>query len=206
VTTLAALFRRFLRNPSPWLLGVSFLIGLVLRISTGGFSWRDAAVAGFWLAYWPLHEWLLHVFTLHAKPKKLGRFTLDFPVAKAHRAHHLDPWDLDLVYVPLSTYLLLPFIWALFFLVLPTPLALSAATVYFGLSLFYEWIHFLTHTRYVPRGWWYKRIWLNHRLHHFKNEKHWFGVTRLLGDKLLGTAPMTENTPISPTARTLGIN
>ena len=118
----------------------------------------------------------------------------------------MDPFNLDLVYVPLSTYVLLPLIWALFFIALPTPLALSAATIYFALSLFYEWIHFLTHTRYAPRGWWYKRLWTNHRLHHFKNEKHWFGVTMLLGDKLLGTAPVPESTSISPTAKTLGIS
>jgi len=49
-------------------------------------------------------------------------------------------------------------------------------------------VHLLVHTRYRPRTALYRRLWRNHRLHHFKNERLWFGVTMLGGDRLLGTA------------------
>ena len=37
----------------------------------------------------------------------------------------------------------------------------------------YEWIHYLTHTAYRPRGALYRGMWRYHRLHHFKNENYW---------------------------------
>jgi sterol desaturase/sphingolipid hydroxylase (fatty acid hydroxylase superfamily) len=68
----------------------------------------------------------------------------------------------------------------------------------------YEWCHFLIHTPYRPRGRYYRAIWRGHRLHHYKNEHYWFGVTSTLGDQLLGTAPDQADVPKSGTARTLG--
>jgi hypothetical protein len=50
----------------------------------------------------------------------------------------------------------------------------------------------------------YQRLVKNHRRHHFKNERYWFGVTMLGGDRLLGTAPAAEAVATSPTARSLG--
>ena len=60
------------------------------------------------------------------------------------------------------------------------------------MALTYEWCHFLTHTSYRPRGWAYKRIYKFHRLHHFKNEKYWMGVSRHLADYVLGTMKAAE--------------
>jgi sterol desaturase/sphingolipid hydroxylase (fatty acid hydroxylase superfamily) len=85
------------------------------------------------------------------------------------------------------------------------PLALTGITfAYLGL-LRYEWSHFLIHSPYVPRTRWYRTIWRNHRLHHFKHEGYWMGVSSNLGDRLLGTNPDQRSVPKSPTARTLGV-
>src|SRR5205807_1541058 len=42
-----------------------------------------------------------------------------------------------------------------------------------------------------------------HRLHHYKNEKYWFGVTVHLADHVLRTFPQRDAVETSPTARTL---
>jgi sterol desaturase/sphingolipid hydroxylase (fatty acid hydroxylase superfamily) len=76
--------------------------------------------------------------------------------------------------------------------------------VSYALLAIYEWCHFLIHTPYRPRGWYYRSIWRGHRLHHFKNEHYWFGVTSTLGDHLLRTAPEQSTVKKSGTARTLG--
>jgi len=55
----------------------------------------------------------------------------------------------------------------------------------------------------VPRTPYYQRLWRNHRLHHFRNEHFWYGVTRLEGDRLFGTAPEVASVAVSPTARML---
>jgi hypothetical protein len=202
-TTLPPLLGLFFRFLSPWLLLVSLLVAVGWRVYVGAWSWWDLAVVGAITGYWPLHEWLIHVFMLHARPKKIGSFTFDIHVAKVHRQHHEDPWDIDLVFVPLSTYLLLPLIWLGPLMLAPRPLALSGLVWYFALSLNYEWIHYLTHTRYAPRGKLYKRLWTNHRLHHFKNEHYWYGVTMLSADRPLRTAPEPSTTPLSPTCRSI---
>jgi sterol desaturase/sphingolipid hydroxylase (fatty acid hydroxylase superfamily) len=85
------------------------------------------------------------------------------------------------------------------------PLTLTGiAFAYLGLFR-YEWSHFLIHTPYVPKTRWYRAIWRNHRLHHFKNEGYWMGVSSNLGDRLLGTNPDQRAVAKSPTARTLGL-
>jgi sterol desaturase/sphingolipid hydroxylase (fatty acid hydroxylase superfamily) len=145
------------------------------------------------------------VGVLHFRPRRLGRLTLDPRVPRAHRAHHADPYAIPLVFIPLHAFAYaLPILVALCFLLTPSaPLALSALAVYLVLALHYEWIHFLVHTRVWPRTRAYQRLWRNHRLHHFKNENYWYGVTRLRGDRLLGTAPDARAVETSPTARAL---
>jgi sterol desaturase/sphingolipid hydroxylase (fatty acid hydroxylase superfamily) len=80
---------------------------------------------------------------------------------------------------------------------------LSGVVAGFVILAAYEWCHFLIHTAYRPRGRYYRLIWRNHRLHHFKNENYWFGVTSNLGDVALRTNPKQATVPKSQTARTL---
>jgi sterol desaturase/sphingolipid hydroxylase (fatty acid hydroxylase superfamily) len=69
----------------------------------------------------------------------------------------------------------------------------------------YEWCHFLIHTPYRPRSRYYRNIWRSHRLHHFKNENFWFGVSSDAADRVLGTSPDQVRVPKSETVRTLGM-
>jgi hypothetical protein len=72
-----------------------------------------------------------------------------------------------------------------------------------ALSLHYEWVHFMIHTRYRPRIGYYQHLARNHLLHHFRNEHYWYGVTMLQADGWLRTAPEPDRVPKSPTAMTL---
>ena len=81
----------------------------------------------------------------------------------------------------------------------PVPLGamISAAIAGYCMVFVYEWTHFLIHTAYVPRTRAYKTIWRNHRLHHFKNEHFWHGITNNLSDRVLGTNPDQRDVPKS---------
>ena len=70
----------------------------------------------------------------------------------------------------------------------------------------YEWTHFLIHSPYVPRSRIFRAVWRAHILHHYKNEKYWFGVTNPIADHVLRTFPAKASVPSSPTARTLGVD
>ncbi|WP_278257840.1 hypothetical protein [Nocardioides convexus] len=48
----------------------------------------------------PVVEWLVHVFILHWKPRRVGPLTLDPLLARKHRLHHADPRAIPLVFIP----------------------------------------------------------------------------------------------------------
>jgi fatty acid hydroxylase family protein len=197
--------REFLRYGSP-----RILIGVVIclwtaRIIVGGGSLKDGLVAALLLALWPFQEWFIHNGLLHAAMRESS--TSGRPksrLARVHWEHHHQPWRLELVFIPASVYLYSPLMQGLlWFALFPNARALTALSVSFSLSLFYEWVHFLMHTRYVPRNGFCRRLWRNHRLHHFKNENFWYGVSALSGDRLFGTTPDHRKTELSALCKSL---
>ncbi len=192
-------------SPRSFLVMIPLLVGL--RVLVGGFSVWDLLVIPLILAVQPFAEWLIHVYILHSKPKRVLGMTFDLQVAQFHRAPHRDPWHLADVFIPVRAgwvgFALLAGGW---YLVMPsTGLALSGLLASLLMAFTYEWIHYLTHTAYRPRGDLYRSLWRYHRLHHFKNEHYWQGVTMHLGDRVLGTLPDHTKVPTSPTCRTLGV-
>jgi hypothetical protein len=138
------------------------------------------------------------VFVLHSRR--------DISIARKHRAHHADPRDLDILFIPMGVIAVAPLIGVGVPLVARAGLAhaLTYAVTGFSMLLVYEWTHFLIHTPYHPKTKTYARIRRAHIWHHFRNEHHWFGVTIHTADRLLRTYPARDDVPLSPTARNLG--
>ncbi len=195
-------------------LALAATVLIAARLLVGGWGRGDLiVVAGTLLLTGPI-EWIIHNFLLHAPldswtTRRLGTGT-------GHHQHHLDP--------PAIEWLLLRGVDAAVFVV-----AFGAVTAAWTLPLLavtgsamlgpfltawtlaavglahYEWVHLLVHTRYRPRTRYYRRLARNHRLHHFRNEAYWLGVTSNLGDRVFGTYPASRSdVPLSETARTLG--
>ena len=180
---------------------------LAYRIYLGEFGAWDLALVAAIVLWWPIQEWLIHTFILHFRPLKVAGRTIDLLNAKKHRAHHRDPWRIPIIFVPLHTYFYaVPLLFLLWVGLAPTlPLAFTGLLTFFGLSLHYEWVHYIVHTRVKPKTWYYQRLWRNHRLHHCKNEQYWMGVSMLAGDRIFGTAKAPQEVPTSDTCRTLGV-
>ena len=195
----------FVTHASPRILLGCLAVAIAARVAVGGLSLLDLLPLAGLALYWPVQEWLIHVFILHAKPKRIFGRTFDGRVPRKHRAHHREPWRLELLFIPLHSFVYsVPALVGLWWLVTPTAaLALTGIAAHLALALHYEWVHFLVHTRVQPRTAYYQRLWKNHRRHHFKNEHYWFGVTMLGGDRLLGTSPDLASVATSNTARTL---
>jgi hypothetical protein len=180
---------------------------VAIRVALAGWRWWDLGVAAIILSAQPFTEWIIHVTVLHWKPKRIGSLTIDPLGARRHRQHHADPKILGLVLVPrpimtvsvllnVPIYLLITRDWRL---------ALTGMATSYGMYLAYEWVHFLIHSSYRPKGWYYRYIYRAHRLHHYRNEKYWFGVTVHLADHVLRTFPGKDDVPVSATAFTLGV-
>ena len=186
-----------------------------IRLGVGPFGRGDLVVLAVTLAIAGTVEWIIHRFLLHAAEDAWTSRTLGTGVG--HRRHHLDPPDVDWLMLraldagifitafgAVTAAWTVPLMWLTGSAQLgPFLSAWTLAAI--GLA-HYEWVHLMVHTRYRPRTRYYRRLARNHRLHHFRNEYYWLGVTSNSGDRLLRTYPKHKtDVPLSDTARTLGI-
>jgi sterol desaturase/sphingolipid hydroxylase (fatty acid hydroxylase superfamily) len=204
--SLGRAWRSFWRAPSPWMIASFLLASVVGRVVVGGGSWWELAIPAALVALFPVIEWLIHVCILHWRPRRLGPVEVDSLLARKHREHHADPRDIPLVFIPWRALAwLLPAYVAVAWLVMPTTAsALSLLVSVYGIKFGYEWTHYLVHSDYRPQSRWFRSVWRNHRLHHYKNEHYWFTVTSAgTADRLFGTYPDPASVKTSPTVRSL---
>jgi hypothetical protein len=205
--TLQNAWREFWRHPSPWMFGAIFAVALTARIVVGDWQITDALVPLVMLALFPFFEWMIHVFILHWRPKRVGRLTIDPLLSREHRAHHVDPRSIPLIFIPWKSLAawVLPLTIAVALLAFPRPgMGLTYLVCIAVAGLAYEWTHYLIHTDYKPKTRFYRAIWRNHRNHHYKNEHYWFTVTSSgTADRVLRTYPDPGAVESSPTVKNL---
>lgn len=204
--TLADAVAEFWKHPSPWMIGAALVAASSARILVGDWQVTDAVVPLAMLAVFPFFEWVVHVFVLHWRPRRIGPVTVDSLLARKHREHHVDPRHVPLIFIPWRALLwVLPTAIAVAVLAFPrTGLGLTYLVFLSVLGLGYEWCHYLIHSDYKPRTRLYRAIWTNHRQHHYKNEHYWFTVTSAgTADRVLGTYPDAATVATSPTAKNL---
>ncbi|WP_045877944.1 sterol desaturase family protein [Pseudofrankia sp. DC12] len=199
ISTLPGAARRFLAHPRPpVLLGVVGTLAAT-RLARGDFRRSDAAVALGFAAAQPFVEWGIHRYVLHATPTgRFGRAAYQ-SAGWGHAQHHQDPANLNSMFMRGQDVLGAGAL-ALAAGAVGSP-RVSTGMLCLGVAvLAYDWTHFLIHTRYQPRSELYRRIWRSHRLHHYRNERYWLGVTSPLADLVLRTSPAREDVPVSPAA------
>jgi sterol desaturase/sphingolipid hydroxylase (fatty acid hydroxylase superfamily) len=127
-------------------------------------------------------------------------------LAREHRAHHMDPRNIPLIFIPWRALLwVLPLTISVALFAFPRlSLGLTYLVFISLLGIGYEWSHYLIHSDYKPKTRVYRAIWRNHRNHHYKNEHYWFTVTSSgIADRVLGTYPDPSTVATSPTAKNL---
>lgn len=187
--TLAEVARAFFSFGSPRLLAAQAVCALVARSFLGGPRVSDVIVAGAVAAYWPVQEWVLHRFVLHAPPIRVGRFVIENGAARGHRRHHEEPMCQASTLLP--TWLIATLIPAhvlLWTTLAPTKTVACTGILCLGTAaLGYEWIHFLTHTAYRPTSKWFREVKRRHLAHHFRDPSRWFAFAIPAVDDWLGT-------------------
>jgi hypothetical protein len=186
--TLGGAAAAFVRFGSPRLLLVQLACALALRPLFGRPTLLDAAVVAGVIVYWPLQEWVLHRYVLHARPIRIGARAFELAAARTHRLHHERPLDPKATLLPTSTIaVLVPIHVGLWALAAPPAVACTGVAVLGAAALLYEWIHFLTHAAYRPRGAWFREVKRRHMAHHQRDPKRWFGFVVPRLDDWLGT-------------------
>jgi hypothetical protein len=198
--------REFWKHPSPWIITATLVAALAAHVAVGDWQITDAIVPVVMIAGFPFLEWVIHVFILHWRPRRVGGVTVDPLLARKHREHHVDPRDVPSVFIPWQSLL-----WvvateiAITLLAFPRPgMGLTFLAFLAVLGIGYEWSHYLIHSDYKPKTSVYRAIWRHHRLHHFKNEHYWFTVTSAgTADRVLRTSPAPATVATSATAKDL---
>lgn len=203
----------FFSMPSPRIISTAAAVAVLARLTFWSWGLGDLLVIGGVFVFTGPLEWVIHVLLLHSRSDSFQARRLG--AGASHRQHHLDPPELQnlllngvdaaafTVLLALATLVwALPIVWLAGVAIWPSLLTAVVAT-YLGFAN-YEWTHLMVHTRYRPRTRFYARLARNHRLHHFRNEQYWLGVTSNLGDRMMRTLPtMKTDVPLSDTARTL---
>ena len=202
ITTLEEAVSLYFSKPGPRRIAAYAAAAWGARIALGRPRASDVATCAAVAAWWPLQEWLAHKYLLHLEPRE-GR--IDPLFAKRHRAHHVEPREIDLTLLPIEVLdAAMPANVALWLLAFgPRRTALTGIAAYATMALVYEWTHFIVHTGYKPKSELAKKIRRYHRLHHYRNENNWLGFTLPWVDEVLGTAPDPRSVPFSKTARDL---
>jgi hypothetical protein len=204
--SLGAHARVLLRQPTPWILLPWFAAALTVRMALGGWTWRDPVIVAALVLLQPFVEWILHVGVLHFRPRNLGNRTIDLHLARKHREHHDDPKDIGLTLIPIPELVATVVgvsLGAWFLAIDHRDAATVAATVALLMGI-YEWVHFLIHSSYKPKSRHYRSIRRSHRLHHFRNQRYWLGVTSNAADRVLGTFPAPAEVELVDSQRRAG--
>jgi hypothetical protein len=83
--SLGSAFAEFVRHPSPWTL-FAFVVGATaVRVVHGDWQVSDAVLPAVLVVVCPIYEWIVHVFVLRWKPRRIGRVTLDSILARIER-------------------------------------------------------------------------------------------------------------------------
>lgn len=187
-TTMRAAIRRFFfgKDIGPLLVVASIASFLqsrfALATTSAPLSMTDLALFVTSIVFWWFQEHILHQKALHSNLDWLGK--------RIHEAHHDRPYhhvSIDSAELIMGWLLTVHvFLRA----VLPLPLALSATIGYSSAGLFYEWAHYIVHTKVKPkRGSFWARVRDNHMRHHKINEKYWLAFSVPAIDDLFGTNP-----------------
>ncbi|MEX2594513.1 MAG: sterol desaturase family protein [Anditalea sp.] len=132
-----------------------------------------------------LVEYLMHRYLYHMLPTNKIKDKIQYAI---HGVHHDYPKDKDRLALP-------PFITGLYAVILYFVFTFLMGNygLYFlpgflvGYAL-YLGIHFIVHAYSPPKSF-FKILWVNHAIHHYKDPDVAFGVSLPLWDYIFGTAP-----------------
>lgn len=133
--------------------------------------------------FWSLFEYIAHRFLFHWEPttdrsKKI--------VYILHGNHHHYPRDKQRLFMPAAPSLIIASVlFGLMYLALQEKAFMFFPGFIIG-YLIYGTMHYAIHA-WNPPFKWMKPLWRNHHLHHYKNERHGFGVSSTLWDHVFGT-------------------
>ncbi|MEO9485211.1 MAG: sterol desaturase family protein [Ekhidna sp.] len=148
-------------------------------------GWNASLLFPLGFLLFTLVEYLMHRFLFHLPIETEGAKKFTYTI---HGVHHDYPKDKDRLAmpIPLSALLSVGFFF-LFELFLGNLVFAFLPGFLIGYAT-YLWIHYMVHAFNPPKNFW-KTLWVNHAIHHYKNPEKAFGVSSPLWDVIFRTMP-----------------
>lgn len=123
---------------------------VIQRVLDGNLKPTDFLISGATILFWVVQEWVLHKYILHEPITGEGWVGYNI-----HKNHHSLPYyhvSLDGPEIAIAWgATIFAFSHAIFPGEALAAHRLDFLLTYFTMGLLYEWTHYLTHTRYVPK-------------------------------------------------------
>lgn len=137
-----------------------------------------------WLAF-TLVEYLVHKYVFHMSTDTKAREDLQY---KFHGIHHDYPKDKDrLAMPPVMSLTISTILFFVFKLAMGTAVFGFLPGFLFGYAM-YLFVHYIIHAYQPPKNF-FKALWVNHGIHHYKNHERAYGVSSPLWDYVFRTMP-----------------
>jgi sterol desaturase/sphingolipid hydroxylase (fatty acid hydroxylase superfamily) len=137
------------------------------------------------LLFFTLFEYLLHRYVFHMRPTSEIKRKIQYHM---HGIHHEFPKDKErLAMPPLLSVALAGILFTIFYLLMDTAVFGFLPGMLTGYAS-YLFVHFIVHA-YSPPNNFFKYLWINHSVHHYKDNNMVFGVSSPLWDYIFGTMP-----------------
>ncbi len=171
----------------PITLFLAYVGGLIVINFTYSYIPASLSILFFFLG-WIVFSWVeyqVHRHLFHISPITFARRKFQYMM---HGIHHFHPKDKarlampPLLSITIATLLLFVLRWLMgdyVFAFLPG---------FFVGYAFYLLIHYVVHVHPAPKNI-FKHLWINHAIHHYKNDKVIFGVSSPFWDYVYSTLP-----------------
>ncbi len=137
------------------------------------------------LIFWTFFEYLAHKHIFHMLPTNKVKERIQYTF---HGVHHEYPRDKErFAMPPAASVLILTAIFFILQLVMGNYAYAFLPGFVIGYSL-YLFVHYSVHAFRPPRNF-LKVLWINHSIHHYKDDTVAFGVSTPLWDYIMGTLP-----------------
>ncbi|MCR6637729.1 MAG: sterol desaturase family protein [Sporocytophaga sp.] len=135
--------------------------------------------------FFTLIEYLVHRFVFHMEPTSSFKKKIQYNM---HGVHHEFPKDKDrLAMPPLLSITLAVIFFVIFYSLMNTKVFGFLPGLLTGYAS-YLFVHYIVHA-YAPPKNIFKELWVNHAIHHYKDNSTVFGVSSPLWDYVFGTMP-----------------
>lgn len=187
ITTIGELAKFMVGQNGPRALVLCIIASIICKSVFWGWQVSDVFFLSLVIMLRGCIEWVVHAYIMHAYPLPIVRLRIKTRVYDMHMNHHNKPNDLNGTLFQGRSVLAFLMVVFFIFLLIGVNFSILAIIAFSSCFIMYEIFHILSHSSINLENSFLKMIVHSHRYHHSVNGRVCFGVSSVLGDRIMGT-------------------